>query len=488
MYILEKIYEIARDTPDKIAIVNDGVEYGYRHFYQAVMAVRRRLEPEGRSDGRVGTFLVRSIVDAWATSMALSSLGYATLALPRGADAAHLGRLDVALMVVRTAEGRRGEALTNVPAGAKVVEIDSDFATDGLAEGELPSPPLEPMVGGHIMLTSGTTGAYKCMQIPAEREALLKLVPPSDSVLNLLQFNLWTAVGCSSPLGAWCGGAAVIFQREPDLYKSFNYKRITHAFATPAFLASILSAPEGSFPRHEGLRLTVFGGALSARQAAEARRRIATTVLASFGSSEVGNWALTEIKTDEDLKWHQVTAGWTVEVVDEADGVLPVGQLGRLRVKVPPGIPQEYHRDPDATASHFRDGWFYPGDLAVMDAAGLAGVPRPGDQRDQCDGRQAAGRADRAGAAGAARRRYGVRDVRAGRRPGRSAACGDRDPDGALAGAAGRGHARRRAGLRRRALPLRPGHAPQPGRQDRAACIAPADPGAAGGNMRRRPG
>ena len=370
MYILEKIYEIARDTPDKIAIVNDGVEYGYRHFYQAVMAARRRLEPEGRSDGRVGTFLVRSIVDAWATSMALSSLGYATLALPRGADAAHLGRLDVALMVVRTAEGRRAEALTNVPAGAKVVEIDSDFATDGLAEGELPSPPMEPMVGGHIMLTSGTTGAYKCMQIPAEREALLKLVPPSDSVLNLLQFNLWTAVGCSSPLGAWCGGAAVIFQREPDLYKSFNYKRITHAFATPAFLASILRAPEGSFPRHEGLRLTVFGGALSARQAAEARRRIATTVLASFGSSEVGNWALTEIKTDEDLKWHQVTAGWTVEVVDEADGVLPVGQLGRLRVKVPPGIPQEYHRDPGATANFFRDGWFYPGDLAVQDAAG----------------------------------------------------------------------------------------------------------------------
>ena len=35
-----------------------------------------------------------------------------------------------------------------------------------------------------------------------------------------------------------------------------------------------------------------------------------------------------------------------------------------------PGAPREYIGDPVATRAFFRDGWFYPGDLGVLDGKG----------------------------------------------------------------------------------------------------------------------
>jgi acyl-CoA synthetase (AMP-forming)/AMP-acid ligase II len=58
-----------------------------------------------------------------------------------------------------------------------------------------------------------------------------------------------------------------------------------------------------------------------------------------------------------------------VEVVDEADAPLPRGRTGRLRYRGP-GVATQYHLDPEASVGSFRDGWFYPGDLAEIDEAG----------------------------------------------------------------------------------------------------------------------
>jgi len=52
-------------------------------------------------------------------------------------------------------------------------------------------------------------------------------------------------------------------------------------------------------------------------------------------------------------------------VVDENEAPLPLGEIGRIRFRGPSYFPREYD-NPEATARHFRDGWFYPGDVAVM--------------------------------------------------------------------------------------------------------------------------
>jgi acyl-coenzyme A synthetase/AMP-(fatty) acid ligase len=67
--------------------------------------------------------------------------------------------------------------------------------------------------------------------------------------------------------------------------------------------------------------------------------------------------------------------GWTVDVVDEDGRPAPDGEVGNIAVRVegttrPVGLFREYHRNPDATASRFRAGWYLTGDKGVRDEDG----------------------------------------------------------------------------------------------------------------------
>ncbi len=54
-----------------------------------------------------------------------------------------------------------------------------------------------------------------------------------------------------------------------------------------------------------------------------------------------------------------------IEIVDGDGKALPAGAIGELRVRSE-CMTHEYHRDPVATARHFKDGWFYPRDLGCL--------------------------------------------------------------------------------------------------------------------------
>ncbi|MGX6448456.1 acyl-CoA synthetase [Patulibacter sp. S7RM1-6] len=67
--------------------------------------------------------------------------------------------------------------------------------------------------------------------------------------------------------------------------------------------------------------------------------------------------------------------GWEVDVLDEAGGRAPDGEVGSIGVRVdegrrPLGLFAGYHRNPQATADRFRDGWYLTGDKAARDADG----------------------------------------------------------------------------------------------------------------------
>jgi acyl-coenzyme A synthetase/AMP-(fatty) acid ligase len=87
------------------------------------------------------------------------------------------------------------------------------------------------------------------------------------------------------------------------------------------------------------------------------------------GSTEGGVVARTEVTSAEDLRWHKLDPDAVVEVVDENDQPLPPGKLGQLRVPQGLGV-DRYINDADASAASFRNGWFYPGDLAMLDGKG----------------------------------------------------------------------------------------------------------------------
>ena len=59
-----------------------------------------------------------------------------------------------------------------------------------------------------------------------------------------------------------------------------------------------------------------------------------------------------------------------VQVVDERDNVLPVGQVGEVRIKGEQ-IMQGYWRNERATAETLRNGWVYSGDYGMIDEDGF---------------------------------------------------------------------------------------------------------------------
>jgi acetyl-CoA synthetase len=66
--------------------------------------------------------------------------------------------------------------------------------------------------------------------------------------------------------------------------------------------------------------------------------------------------------------------GYTVDVLDDEGAPAAAGEVGNVAVQADPerpvGLFAGYHKEPEATAARFRDGWYYTGDRASRDADG----------------------------------------------------------------------------------------------------------------------
>ncbi|MCW3012262.1 MAG: Acyl-CoA synthetase [Solirubrobacterales bacterium] len=65
--------------------------------------------------------------------------------------------------------------------------------------------------------------------------------------------------------------------------------------------------------------------------------------------------------------------GWDVDVLDADGRPAATDEVGDIAVRAEPrpvGLFRGYHRDPEATAARFRDGWYYTGDRARRDVDG----------------------------------------------------------------------------------------------------------------------
>jgi acyl-coenzyme A synthetase/AMP-(fatty) acid ligase len=188
-------------------------------------------------------------------------------------------------------------------------------------------------------------------------------------MINLLNLGLWTAAGYSSPIAAWSIGGAAVFHPAAQGWRSLQLPALTNAMGTPALFSRALADAPATLSPNPRMTLVVTGAQPSRALVEKLKALITPNVVSGLGSTEGGGWATTRLDTPEDLRWHRLNPARVVEVVDEDDQPLPPGRLGQVRVKLANGF-TGYVNDPETTALFFKDGFFYPGDLGVLDGEG----------------------------------------------------------------------------------------------------------------------
>lgn len=156
----------------------------------------------------------------------------------------------------------------------------------------------------------------------------------------------------------------------------------TSCFLVPTQLRRLLDMPEEVVAPLRGLRLLLSSGApLSAAERVAIRARLCPQFHEYYASTEGGGVSLLR---PEDMDAHPDSVGrpvFGVEVAvrDAAGDPVPANEVGILAYRGP-GCATGFHNDPEASAEAFRDGWFLPGDLAMVDEGGF--VTLKGRARD----------------------------------------------------------------------------------------------------------
>ncbi len=171
------------------------------------------------------------------------------------------------------------------------------------------------------------------------------------------------------------GGTVVLFPppyKAEELAAEVAKRKATSAFLVPTLLRRLLDLSDAEAAPLRAMRLLLSSGApLHPEERRAIRARLCPNFCEYYASTEGGGVSLLR---PEDMDVHDDSVGrpvFGVEVAifDDDFQPLPVGEVGRLGYRGP-GVATGFHEDPEATREVFHEGWFFPGDLASVNAAG----------------------------------------------------------------------------------------------------------------------
>jgi acyl-coenzyme A synthetase/AMP-(fatty) acid ligase len=369
--ITELIFDWAQKTPNKPALIYNEQTWSYGSLAEEIALARAYFSRRGCVGPGYAVLAFQNLLDFWIFSLALRSLGLTTVAVGNTATIADLALRDVRCVIARPSEPWPDLAPLCAARGWKLLSVslkDEPAPDNG-------SDDVGREAGGHILLTSGTTGTYKMVLMsPAIDSFLLRRKADyfglnADSVVTVFDFAARTAIGYRCAAVAWIAGGATLIEQGREPYRALRHTGLTHAILSPGRLDVMLRAPANAFPRNERMQLIVGGGAMTRRQIEQTKARITPRLFNCFASTEASIIGHTYQETEEDQRWHWSATDRPVEIVDEADRPVAPGEIGRVRVSTGKG-PAGYLDNEAVTKAFFRNGYFYPGDLAIMRSDG----------------------------------------------------------------------------------------------------------------------
>lgn len=178
------------------------------------------------------------------------------------------------------------------------------------------------------------------------------------------------------------GDKLVIMRRfhPEEALRLIEEERVTRLFGVPPMFEAMLARP--SFDQYDlsSVVLSVTGAMpVPPHLVQEIEERIGGFAVIIYGATEMAATTVTSYADPAKAQAETVGRadffdGVDVRIVDDARRELPPGQVGEIAVQAPT-LMEGYHRQPEATARVVdQEGWYYTGDLGMIDEAGYVRV------------------------------------------------------------------------------------------------------------------
>lgn len=173
----------------------------------------------------------------------------------------------------------------------------------------------------------------------------------------------------------FCGGTVILFPPpyEPAaLCAEAARLNATSTFLVPTLMRRLLAESDNTLAPMRAMKLLISSGsALHVPERREIRERLCAGLVEYYSSTEGGG--ITCLNRHDDARYEASVGrpvfAVDVQCVDEQHRPLPPGETGRIRYRGP-AVADGFFNDEEASREAFRDGWYYPGDLGMMDADG----------------------------------------------------------------------------------------------------------------------
>ncbi len=365
----------ALQRPSKVAIVYGEERVSYREVQDRVEAAARVLRAEGVQPGDIVGVALRDTPDHLLMLFAVARAGAVVLPI----DCRWLPQEKERVVTHFRPRCVLVEPGAAIP-GTASIAADAGWWARGAA-----LPAGDPWPDGDrgfcLSLSSGTTGRPKGPLLThaqfmsrffthyadlgfGSRETYLNATP--------LYFGGGRAFSISS---LYVGATVVLFappHNPQTLADAVQRSGATVSFMVPTMIRRLLAAPpEVVAPMARLSTLISSGSPLTGDERTRIRERLCPNFIEYYSSTEGGG---VTVLSAEDQLAHGTSVGRPVfgvlvEIVDEADRPVPRGTVGRIRY-TGPTVAEGFHDDPEAEREAFRDGWFYPGDLGLLNDEG----------------------------------------------------------------------------------------------------------------------
>jgi acyl-coenzyme A synthetase/AMP-(fatty) acid ligase len=395
--ITEAIFARSERDPQSIAVIDGERTVDCQLLCRSVRLAVQRFREAGWKAGEIVGVSVRDSPTLYlVVSLALARMGATQMALPTGNPPAlnlsRIRRLGVTRLLADHSD-TAGDATTSV------MLVDSGWlantakpaAVGNICESGGDRPWL-------IVESSGTTGEPKMIAIShageferASRQSPIFAHLRGERFLNFT--GLHFLIGISQAYRCLSDGGTLAFP--PDgldvdkLMDWINLHQVNYIACVPLHLHGLLRALRTDTPRLPALRILRTSTApLPVSTLDDVRRRISPNVYIAYGSTEAGMIA---IATPAMLAEYSDTVGppldgIDLEVVDEQNGPLPAGKMGRVRIRAPFIQPSFLGENTQEQLALFQDGWFYPGDVGVKNDIGMVFLKGRADDIMNFDG------------------------------------------------------------------------------------------------------